>query len=274
MKWPPRPNPITTRDKVRLTFRKADSLRWLSHHDLMRTFERMLHRSALPFRRSQGFHPHPRLVFALSLPLGVIGRAEVVELELDERAALDEIRDRLARQAPAGLEILTIDRIPTNETAQVVGFTYGLFVPADRIAATRPRSTPTPSRPSAGSNGRSRALRRLDIRPFVRRLHLDDATGRLRDGPVPDARGDRPPEEVLSLVGLAGVIADGVPLERVGLELKGAASTGPPPRPRPRLVATRKAGCVLPRIPPGSRLNGPPIPRDRASRSHAPPPLN
>ena len=106
-----RPNPIRTRDKVRLTFRKADSLRWLSHHDLMRTFERMLHRSALPFRRSQGFHPHPRLVFALSLPLGVIGRAEVVELELDQRLPLDEIRDRLTRQAPAGLEILAIDRI-------------------------------------------------------------------------------------------------------------------------------------------------------------------
>ena len=59
--------------KVRLRFAKGGSLRWLSHHDLMRAFERMLRRAALPFRRTQGFHPHPRLVFALSLPLGVVG---------------------------------------------------------------------------------------------------------------------------------------------------------------------------------------------------------
>ena len=76
--------PRGARDKVRLRFRKDGSLRWLSHHDLLRTFERMLRRSALPFRSTQGFHPHPRLVFALSLPLGVVGVEEVAELELDD----------------------------------------------------------------------------------------------------------------------------------------------------------------------------------------------
>src|SRR5436189_6229805 len=84
-------------DKVRLRFRKSADLRLLSHHDLMRTFERMMRRAALPFRRTQGFHPHPRLVFALSLPLGVVGRAEVVELELDQPLPPDEVLDRLRR---------------------------------------------------------------------------------------------------------------------------------------------------------------------------------
>src|SRR5579859_4762447 len=69
----PNSAPRGARDKVRLRIRKDGSLRWLSHHDLLRTFERMLRRSGLPFRSSQGFHPHPRIVFALSLPLGVIG---------------------------------------------------------------------------------------------------------------------------------------------------------------------------------------------------------
>ena len=218
--------PDVTRDKVRLTFRKADSLRWLSHHDLMRTFERMLHRSALPFRRSQGFHPHPRLVFALSLPLGVIGRAEVVELELDQHLELDEIRDRLARQAPAGLEIFIIERIATNETAQVVGFTYGLVVPAGRIAATRAALDADPLATECWVERTRPSPRRLDIRPFVRRLHLDDATGRLEMNLFLMPEGTARPEEVLTLVGLAGVIADGVPLERVGLELKPSGQGG------------------------------------------------
>src|SRR5258708_18988302 len=70
-------------DKVRIRFRKDDDLRLLSHHDLMRAFQRMLRRASLPVQHSQGFHPQPRLIFALSLPLGVIGCEEVVELELD-----------------------------------------------------------------------------------------------------------------------------------------------------------------------------------------------
>jgi radical SAM-linked protein len=214
-------NPEISRDKVRLTFRKADSLRWLSHHDLMRTFERMLHRSCLPFRRSQGFHPHPRLIFALSLPLGVIGQAEIVELELDQLLTLDEIRDRLIQQAPAGLEILTIQRIALNETAQVVGFRYGLVVPAERIAATRARLDANPLVAECWVERTRPSPRRLDIRPFVRLLQLDDATGRLEMDLFLTPQGTARPEEVLSLVGLDGLIASGVPLERVGLELKG-----------------------------------------------------
>src|SRR6516225_7516035 len=107
----PPARPPGPRDKVRIRFRKDGPLRLLSHHDLMRTFERMLRRADLPFRRTQGFHPKPRLVFALSLPLGVVGRDEVVELELDQELPPEEIHDRLARQAPAGLSVTSVRRI-------------------------------------------------------------------------------------------------------------------------------------------------------------------
>src|ERR1700719_3238909 len=103
---PPVAGLTPTRDKVRFRFRKDGALRLLSHHDLMRCFERMLRRAALPVRQSQGFHPKPRLIFALSLPLGVIGCEEVAELELDEIIPPEEVRERLARQAPDGMEIL------------------------------------------------------------------------------------------------------------------------------------------------------------------------
>jgi radical SAM-linked protein len=84
------------RHKVRIRFQKAGDLRWVSHHDLMRCFERMLRRAALPFASTEGFNPHPRLVFALSLALGVVGREEVAELELTEELPPDEVRQRLA----------------------------------------------------------------------------------------------------------------------------------------------------------------------------------
>ena len=107
------------RDKVRIRFRKGGELRLVSHHDLMRCFERMLRRSGLPFHSSEGFNPKPRLVFALSLGLGIVGCEEVVELELDEKLPLDEIQARLAAQGPAGLEILRVQRIDAKAGAQV-----------------------------------------------------------------------------------------------------------------------------------------------------------
>src|SRR5262245_10183491 len=126
-------------DKVRLRFKKDGPLRWLSHHDLLRTFERMLRRSGLPVRQTQGFSPHPRIVFALSLPVGVVGRAEVAELELNEVLPPQEVHDRLSAQCPAGLAILDVERVPPRQTAHVTGFTYAIQVPPDRRDATRPR---------------------------------------------------------------------------------------------------------------------------------------
>ena len=107
-----------TRDKVRIRFRKDGDLRFLSHHDLMRSFERMLRRSNLPIRWTEGFHPAPRIVFPLSLPLGVIGPVEVLELELQDTFPPDEILARLRAQAPLGIDFQTIRPIPFKLTGQ------------------------------------------------------------------------------------------------------------------------------------------------------------
>src|SRR5579863_6449798 len=93
--------------KYRLRFRKVDSLRLVSHHDLMHVFERMLRRAGLPLCTTQGFHPQPRMIFAQSLALGVAGNNEVLELELKESFPPAEVHDRLARQAPPGIDILS-----------------------------------------------------------------------------------------------------------------------------------------------------------------------
>lgn len=207
------------RDKVRLHFRKDGPLRWLSHHDLMRTFERMLRRADLPFRRTQGFHPHPRLVFALSLPVGVIGCAEVAELELDEQLPPEEVRQRLARQCPPGLAILAVSRIPPRETAHVTGFTYAILVPADRREATRAHLAEALAVPEWRVQRQKPTPRQVDIRPFLRDLRLDEATGRLEMDLWLKPTGTARPEEVLGLVHLADLVHKGAVLERVRLEL-------------------------------------------------------
>lgn len=206
------------RDKVRLRFRKEGSLRWLSHHDLLRTFERLLRRSGLPYRSTQGFNPHPRIVFALSLPLGVVGQAEVVELELDEILPPETIRDRLASQCPPGLEILEACRIAPGASARVIGFTYAVSVPLDRLEALR-EQLPVALATTEWWVERIRPNpRRLDIRPFVRDLRLREAWLEM-DLWLTQA-GTARPEEILGLVGLPDLLSAGAILERVRLELQ------------------------------------------------------
>jgi radical SAM-linked protein len=214
--------PGRPRDKVRLRFRKAGALRLLSHHDLLRTFERMLRRASIPFRRSQGFHPHPRVVFALSLPLGVVGRAEVVEVELDEEVAPEELRERLARAAPPGLEVLSARRIEPSVGAKVRGLSYGVAVPRERVPEAARRVAEVLAALECWVERTRPPRRRLDLKPFIKDLTLQESDSgaflevHLRLTPAGTAR----PEELLGLLGLADLPDAGAVLERTRLELE------------------------------------------------------
>ena len=125
-------------DKVRIRFRKSGDLRLVSHLDLMRSFERMLRRAALPFRMTEGFHPTPRLVLAQSLPLGVIGHSEVAELELTEEIEPDDVLRRLREQAPPGIDFLSATRIPFKTTARPRRAVYRIPLETHARGTARP----------------------------------------------------------------------------------------------------------------------------------------
>ncbi len=180
------------RDKLRIRFRKAGDLRLVSHHDLMRCFERMLRRAALPFHSTEGFNPKPRMVFALSLGLGIVGCEEVVELELDAQLPAEEVRDRLARQAPAGLEILSVKRIDPKVTAHVRRVCYRLPVPPEQVSELPTRVAALLATPECWIERTRPHRRRIHLRPYVRDLRLE------ADGLVPDLlispTGSHPPK--------------------------------------------------------------------------------
>ena len=122
------------RDKIRIRFSKSGDLRMISHHDLMRCFERMLRRAAIPYHATQGFNPKPRLIFAMPLPLGIVGSNEIAELELDEEVSAEEVLNRLAAQAPDGLRLLDAHTISPKTAAHVFGARYRIPLPPEREA--------------------------------------------------------------------------------------------------------------------------------------------
>jgi radical SAM-linked protein len=225
---PDSPGAGPDRDKVRIRFRKGGDLRLVSHHDLMQCFERMLRRAALPFHSTEGFNPKPRMVFALSLALGIVGREEVVELELDARLPPEEIHQRLACQAPPGLDLLSVRRIDRKTRAQVRRACYRLPLPAGRLAGLPERLADLLARTECWVERTRPEARRLDVRPYLRDLRLADGALEMDFWVTPT--GTARPEEVVALLDLGDLLEAGAVLERFTLELRdeaGATEPGP-----------------------------------------------
>jgi len=98
--------------RMRVHYAKGDALRYISHLDLARAWERTFRRAELPVAYSQGFNPRPRFQMAAALPVGVTGRAELLDVWLDEKLAPEEIVARLSRGLPTGLDVLAVHEVP------------------------------------------------------------------------------------------------------------------------------------------------------------------
>ena len=160
-------------DKIRFRFRKSGDLRLLSHLDLTRCFERMLRRAELPFKSTLGFHPSPRMIFALSLPLGVVGDEEVLELELLEPAECESVRERLNRQTPGGLDFHGASVVPMKATAMARRVQYTLAIPAERVAETNDRIRAMLDSEKVWVDRLRPRPRQLNIRQYLRAITLE-----------------------------------------------------------------------------------------------------
>lgn len=99
------------KQRLRLQFKKGDQLKYISHLDLARTWERIFRRAALPIAYSQGFNPRPRFQIAAALPVGVTGRSEYLDVWLTERLAPEEVRVRSMPTLPPGLEVISVQEV-------------------------------------------------------------------------------------------------------------------------------------------------------------------
>ncbi len=88
-----------------LSYRKEGMARYLSHLDLLHTFEKAMRRARLPLAYSQGFNPHPKISFASPLSVGIVGLDEYFDLELLEFWEPDRLIAALNAQLPPGLKI-------------------------------------------------------------------------------------------------------------------------------------------------------------------------
>lgn len=193
--------------RIRITFSKTGSLRYSGHLDLQKIWERMIRRADLPLAYSQGFHPGPKIQLAAALPLGFIGRTELVDIWLESADLNPHLLALLQNTAPPGLTILGIEKIVLHAPAlqtQVTSAEYEvtLLSPADDAALSRRifNLLETESLP------RERRGRHYDLRPLIEALNLltenETSTTRISMRLAAREGATGRPEEVLETIGI------------------------------------------------------------------------
>lgn len=101
--------------KYRIKFEKGENVRFLGHLDLMRTFQRIIRRAKLPIKYSEGYNPHQIISFAQPLSVGLISECEYLEMETVENINIDELKEKINKNSPEGINILDVRIVEKNE---------------------------------------------------------------------------------------------------------------------------------------------------------------
>jgi radical SAM-linked protein len=97
--------------RVRVWFGKLGDMALTSHLDLVRLFDRVLRRAAIPITYSGGFHPIPKFALANALSLGITSAGEIVDFDLTRSMDLAEFREKLAAQLPADMPVYRVEEV-------------------------------------------------------------------------------------------------------------------------------------------------------------------
>jgi radical SAM family uncharacterized protein/radical SAM-linked protein len=213
---PARAQGVGTSIRFRILFEKGAALRFTSHLDLMRSWERALRRSELPLAFTQGHHPHLKMSFGPPLPLGYRSRAEAFDLEFSRPPAV-ALLERLNAVLPEGLQVLRFRPIlfkTPSLMSQLEGASYRVrfpsaylaeagISPADLAAVLRREADELLARPHLVVRRRGEdTSREFDARPSIAALGV----GREDHSTVLDChvrftpRASVRPEEILAVL--------------------------------------------------------------------------
>ncbi len=138
---PDGPPPPPTVQRLRVHYAKRGRLRFSSHRDFQRAFERALRRSAVPMAYSAGFSPHPKVSYAGAAPTGVASEAEYLEIGLAQRCDPERLRAALDASLPDDLDVLELVEVappPPNVKAESLSDRLEASVWEVRLAGTEP----------------------------------------------------------------------------------------------------------------------------------------
>lgn len=196
---------------VRVRFTKRGKVRFISHRDVARAFERAFRVEQLPLAFTQGFAPRPKVSFGLALSVGHESDAEYLDVQLAEDVPLDSLARGVSDALPEGIDVTGAaalsDRAPAlQESVTAVAYRVTVTGPddarvdADDVRVAVDEALARPALPVTRTRKGQQVTE--DLRSIVRTMAVTDADDL---GPVLDLelstqpRGTRP-AEVLAVV--------------------------------------------------------------------------
>ena len=193
-------------------FKIGERLRFLSHAETLRVFQRACARARINIQHTQGFNPHPRLSLPLPRPVGVESDDELlcmrVVCALDEQRAADyevQIKTSLSEQLPEGFELLSVSIAKADTSFVPSSATYVLpvrpqCVTADLKARIKQVLASESLRLERKTGPESLKSKTLDVRGFLESIELEDSCVTVRCNICPT--GSIRVEEILQLLEL------------------------------------------------------------------------
>jgi len=164
--------------RLRVTFARGEEVKYITHLDLMRFWERALRRAGIPLAYSEGFSPSPRLALAAPLPVGVTSSGELMDVYLARRVTPQHFIKAVSGQVPPGIAALEVREVglglPSLQS-QLRWAEYQVDVPTDRPAEDVRRSVEALLAAASipWQHQREREVRRYDLRPLVQDVWLE-----------------------------------------------------------------------------------------------------
>jgi radical SAM-linked protein len=167
---------------VRIAFTKRGKVRFISHRDVARAFERAFRIDALPISFTQGFSPRPKVSFGLALSVGHESEAEYLDVELAMPIPLPPLAARLSRALPDGIDVIAVealaDRAPALQEAvgvvewEIEVLPAGPTADASPDAIVRAADAVLAAETFPLERSRKGKVTTDDIRPAIRRIRV------------------------------------------------------------------------------------------------------
>jgi radical SAM-linked protein len=195
----PPPPPVVAR--IRIRYAKRGRLRFTSHRDFARAFERALRRAGIPMAYSAGFSPHPKISYVGAAPTGVASEAEYLEIGLARELDPETVRAHLDAALPEGLDIVeAVPAGPGSLAERMAASLWRVEFPGESAAALAAAAEEFLAREYVGVERLTKdGRRRIDARGAVVRLTVRPAAGSEAPRRAPDPAQD-PDRAIMDLV--------------------------------------------------------------------------
>ncbi len=101
--------------RLRVKFYRGQEIKFISHLDLMRLWQRACHRAGIPLAYTEGFSPHPKISLAAPLAIGVTSQAELMDITLNKWVSPHFFTSALSQELPRGTGILKTQIVASSE---------------------------------------------------------------------------------------------------------------------------------------------------------------